>query len=183
MSYSVSWYRTPVDPRVRAHFFNTRVVNSKYISYITDKGNYIYMAGLKEGNTEVTYINRNLIKDRLLCPWNSSGKNTGVGCHSLLQGIFPTQGSRPRSLALQADFLLCEPPGKPNNRIEVFKFTDPFINWWWCSVSLQCFCFSWVWVLLLFIGLPLDLSPPLMFSILQTKIISFQTPVNLLASH
>ena len=24
---------------------------------------------------------------------NSSGKNTGVGCHSLLQGIFPTQGS------------------------------------------------------------------------------------------
>ena len=27
------------------------------------------------------------------CPWNSPGKNTGVGCHSLLQGIFPTQGS------------------------------------------------------------------------------------------
>ena len=29
----------------------------------------------------------------LLCPWNSPGKNTGVGCHSLLQGIFLTQGS------------------------------------------------------------------------------------------
>ena len=29
----------------------------------------------------------------LLCPWNSPGKNTGVGCHSLLQGIFPTEGS------------------------------------------------------------------------------------------
>ena len=29
---------------------------------------------------------------RLLCPWNTPGKNTGVGCHSLLQGIFPTQG-------------------------------------------------------------------------------------------
>ena len=28
------------------------------------------------------------------CPWDSPGKNTGVvGCHSLLQGIFPTQGS------------------------------------------------------------------------------------------
>ena len=26
----------------------------------------------------------------LLCPWNSSGKNTGVGCYFLLQGIFPT---------------------------------------------------------------------------------------------
>ena len=29
---------------------------------------------------------------RLLCPWNSPGKNTGVGSHSLLQRIFPTQG-------------------------------------------------------------------------------------------
>ena len=31
---------------------------------------------------------------RLLCLWNFPGKNTGVGCHSLLQGIFP-QGSNP----------------------------------------------------------------------------------------
>ena len=30
---------------------------------------------------------------RFLCPWNSPDKNTGVGSHSLLQGIFPTQGS------------------------------------------------------------------------------------------
>ena len=28
-----------------------------------------------------------------LCPWDSPGKNTGVDCHGLLQGIFPTQGS------------------------------------------------------------------------------------------
>ena len=32
---------------------------------------------------------------RLLCPWNSPGQDTGVGSHSLLQGIFPTQGSNP----------------------------------------------------------------------------------------
>ena len=32
---------------------------------------------------------------RLLCPWNFPGKNTGMGCHFLLQGIFPTQGSNP----------------------------------------------------------------------------------------
>ena len=32
---------------------------------------------------------------RLLCPWDSPGKNTGVGCHALLQGTFPTQGSNP----------------------------------------------------------------------------------------
>ena len=34
-------------------------------------------------------------RTRLLCPWNSPGKNTGVGSYSLLQGIFPTQGSNP----------------------------------------------------------------------------------------
>ena len=31
--------------------------------------------------------------DCSLCSWNSPGKNTGLGCHSLLQGIFSTQGS------------------------------------------------------------------------------------------
>ena len=30
---------------------------------------------------------------RLLCPWDSPGMNTGVGCHFLLQGIFLTQES------------------------------------------------------------------------------------------
>ena len=45
------------------------------------------------------------------CPWDSSGKNTGVGCHSLLQGIFPTPG-------LNLSFPHCRhlsqgsPPGK-----------------------------------------------------------------------
>ena len=32
---------------------------------------------------------------RLLCPWDSPGKNTRVGCHFLLQGIFLTQESNP----------------------------------------------------------------------------------------
>ena len=31
---------------------------------------------------------------RLLCPWNSPGKNSAVGCHFLLQGIFLTQGNQ-----------------------------------------------------------------------------------------
>ena len=30
---------------------------------------------------------------RLLCPWDSPGKNTGVDYRAFLQGIFPTQGS------------------------------------------------------------------------------------------
>ena len=32
---------------------------------------------------------------RFLCTWNSPVKNTGVGCHFLLQEILPTQGSNP----------------------------------------------------------------------------------------
>ena len=39
---------------------------------------------------------------RLLCLWDSLGKNTGVGSHFLLQGIFLTQGSNPSLLHLPA---------------------------------------------------------------------------------
>ena len=45
---------------------------------------------------------------RLLCPWDSPGKGTGVGCHFPLQGIFLTQGSNPHLPSLlnwQADSL------------------------------------------------------------------------------
>ena len=38
-----------------------------------------------------------LYPTRLLCPWDSPGKNPGVSCHTLLQGIFLTQGSNPIS--------------------------------------------------------------------------------------
>ena len=43
---------------------------------------------------------------RLLCLWAFSGKNTGVGCHALLQGIFLTQDSNlhPKSSALAGGF-------------------------------------------------------------------------------
>ena len=37
---------------------------------------------------------------RFLCPWDSPSKNTGVGCHALLQRIFPTQGSNSCLLCL-----------------------------------------------------------------------------------
>ena len=37
---------------------------------------------------------------RLLYPWDSPGKNTGVGCHFLLQGISSTQGLNPHLLSL-----------------------------------------------------------------------------------
>ena len=53
---------------------------------------------------------------RFLCPWDSPSKDTWVGFHALLQGIFLTQGSNPcllRLLHWQAGFLPLAPPGKP----------------------------------------------------------------------
>ena len=49
---------------------------------------------------------------RLLCPWDSPGENTGVGCHFLLQGHLPYPGIEPGSCTLQADSLPSEQPGK-----------------------------------------------------------------------
>ena len=46
-----------------------------------------------------------LLSTRLLCPWDSPGMDTGVDCHSLLQGIIPTQGSNLHLLRWHADSL------------------------------------------------------------------------------
>ena len=41
-----------------------------------------------------------MLPARLLCPWDIPDENTEVVCHALLQGIFPTQGSKPGLLHL-----------------------------------------------------------------------------------
>ena len=48
-----------------------------------------------------------------LCPWGFPGKNTGGGCHVLLQEIFQAWGSNMHLLQWQAGSLPSEPPGKP----------------------------------------------------------------------
>ena len=62
------------------------------------------------------------VAPRLLCPWDSLGNNTGVGCFCLLQGNLPNQGIEPTSLtspALASGFFLpLAPPGKPLNIID-----------------------------------------------------------------
>ena len=76
-----------------------------------------------------------------------SRQNTGVGCHSLLQAIFPTPGIKPRSPAWQTASLPSEPPGKPllitdwvhilvvriwrtrkQHRIFIFSFNEDALN-------------------------------------------------------
>ena len=50
---------------------------------------------------------------RLLCSWDFASKNTGVGCHFLLQGIFLTQESNLRLLHWQTDSLPLSHLGSP----------------------------------------------------------------------
>ena len=64
---------------------------------------------------------------KLLCTWNSPGKNTGVGCHAPLHGIFPTQGSNSHLLCLlhwQAGLLSVAPP----RNSKAFIFLSIFIR-------------------------------------------------------
>ena len=53
---------------------------------------------------------------RLLCSWDSPGKNTGAGYHSPLQGIFPTW-TEPGSPALAGGFFTDEPPENNSKQV------------------------------------------------------------------
>ena len=75
---------------------------------------------------------------RLLCPWYSPGRNTGVGCHDLLQGIIPAQGSNPRltSPALAVGFSLpLAPLGEPNPMYKIDKIAVLKIWMAWSRVG------------------------------------------------
>ena len=69
---------------------------------------------------------------------DSPGKNSGVGCHALLQWIFPTQGSNPSLPYWQVDSLSSEPPGKPKISLSLFKYKSfRMLNighWAWLSL-------------------------------------------------
>ena len=71
---------------------------------------------------------------RVLCPWDFPDKNTGVGCHFLLYGIFPTQESN-LSPALQVDSLPAEPLAMPNWQV-ICQFIEA---WRWKGNGNQFF--------------------------------------------
>ena len=58
----------------------------------------------------------------LLCPWDFPGKSTGVECHFLLQGIFPTQGSIPGLLHCRQTLYRLSHQGSPLAVGSPFKF-------------------------------------------------------------
>ena len=80
---------------------------------------------------------------RLLCPWEFSGKNIGVGCHFLLRGIFPTQESNLCLLHLlhwQADSLPLAPPWSPLftqiiHKKQTLKVKKTFLFWQYSNLK------------------------------------------------
>ena len=85
---------------------------------------------------------------RLLRPWDFPGKNTGVGCHFLLQASLPELRIKPMSSAFAGRFFATEPPWDyiiitllsviTSQRIYIWKETP---SMWNKKVNLQCFVF------------------------------------------
>ena len=88
---------------------------------VTTNLQFVNVLSAKHNKTKYESESRSVVSDSprshgLFSPWNSPGQNTGVGSHSLLQGISPCiSGTEPRSPALQTDSLPAEPQGKPRN--------------------------------------------------------------------
>ena len=73
---------------------------------------------------------------RLLCPWISPGKNTGVDRHSLLQGIFPTQELNPGLLHSREILYHLSSPGKP---MKMENETDNITKMRWRNIE---YCYN-----------------------------------------
>ena len=81
---------------------------------------------------------RGLQPVRLLCPWNSPGKNTAMGCHFLLQGIFPPEESNLHLLHWQVNSLPLIPHGISLGTI--------YIHMCMCTYICIYICVCWVLV-------------------------------------
>ena len=85
---------------------------------------------------------------RFLCPWDSPDKNTGMGCHSLPRGIFPTQGSNPCLLCLCIGCCCCQVSSVMSNSVQPHRRQPTRLPHSWdspgnntgvgCHFLLQC---------------------------------------------
>ena len=114
-------------------------------SYTPSLGGLIWTLALNTISTML--FSRSAVSDsfvtpaRLLCSWDFPGKNIGVGCHFLLQGIFPTQGSNPHLLHWQADYYwaTCEAHHFYNSDTPNWDHSQDFFNkWCWENWTATC---------------------------------------------
>ena len=72
---------------------------------------------------------------RLFYPWDFLGKNTGVGCHALIQGIFLTQGSNPGLYFAGGFFTIWGTREAHYRPCIINKETEIPWDWFWCLDS------------------------------------------------
>ena len=92
--------------------------NKNVLPLYAEKQSEVLVGGLVVSNSLLPH---GLQTGRLLCPWDSAGKNTGVGCHFLLQGIYPTQGSNPGLLHYRQILYQLSYKGSPH-RLKQYRF-------------------------------------------------------------
>ena len=131
-----------LDFRLQPALFRVSVVESHssmiiYIAVLGNKYKWQYVHSkqkIKQGNEDSNvvivqllsciplYCNPMDCSQGVLVPlsMDSPGKNTGVGCHTLLQGIFLTQGSKVQLLQGRQIFT-SEPPGKPEGLLQAME--------------------------------------------------------------
>ena len=97
----------PILPSYRNNQFSEKQDTLKYIVVLVSK-------------SCPTLCDSWTVSTRLLCLWDFSGKNPGVDCHFLLQGIFLTQGSNTH-LHWQADSLPLSYLGSPGAKTTLFS--------------------------------------------------------------
>ena len=122
---------------------------------------------------------------RLLCPPNSPGKNTGVGCHSLLQGIFPIQGLNPGLLHYRKIFSCLSHQGSPDsgsnpleNCVIFYTFTRSRLS------DCPSFCaFSSCWLSLSWSSHSLCCKSIVLFHLLDKMLLSRHTSPLLLCGY
>ena len=92
-------FHTPVNPQLTPPSMElTRAIRTAWLStlllgkFATLSFNFLICCYLIAVLCPTLLRPHGLQPARLLCPWDSPGKNTGVGCHFLLQGVFLTQG-------------------------------------------------------------------------------------------
>ena len=77
-----------------------------------------------------------------LCPWDSLGKNTGMGCHSLLQGIFLSQGLNPCLLPCRQSLYSLSHQG---SLYACIALPLSKLGLLWAGSRVEVGCSVWIW--------------------------------------
>ena len=122
-----NWQRTWVDMFPRKKYKKGQQVHEK---------NAQYYQSLKWSRSVVSDFLRphELQSPRLLRRWDFPGKSTGVGCHFLLQGIFPTRGLNPGLLHCRQTLYPLSHEGSREKQLKPqCDITSHLLEWSWST--------------------------------------------------